>query len=91
MELTWDAVASAACYEIWSAINAPYFIPGADCVIPDPFECTYVVGTSFAGASLDDPANNYTYVVRAVSACGVVTSLASGRVGAFAYNVMPGN
>ena len=89
--VTWEAVAGAACYEIWSAINAPYFIPGADCVNPHPFACAYVVGTSFEGASPVSPASNYTYVVRAVSACGAASSLGSGRVGEFAYDVLPGN
>jgi YD repeat-containing protein len=90
VKVTWDAVAGAACYEIWSAINAPYFTPGADCADPGLFGCAYVEETSFEVASLGSPASNYTYVVRAVSACGAASSLASGRVGEFAYDVVPG-
>ena len=91
MKVTWAAVTGADHYEIWSAINAPYFTPGGDCSNPGPFGCTYVAGTSFVDASLGNPTSNTTYAVRAVSACGAVSSFSPGRVGEFEYDLLPGD
>jgi hypothetical protein len=91
VKVTWDAATGADHYEIWSAINAPYFTPGGDCGSPGPFGCTYVTGTSFVDASLGNPTSNTTYAVRAVSVCGAASSLSPGRIGEFAYNLLPGD
>lgn len=91
VQVTWAPVAGADHYEVWSAINAPYFDVGADCGNPDPFACAETGGTSFVAASLDSPASNLTYAVRAVNACGAVSAFTPGRVGEFEYEMLPGS
>jgi hypothetical protein len=90
-ELIWNAATGADHYEIWSAVNAPYFTPGADCFHPDPFGCADAAGTSFEDESLGGSTGNRTYVARAVSACGAVSPLGSLRVGVFEYEVVLGS
>jgi hypothetical protein len=91
VHLAWDAAAGAAYYEVWYAANQPYFTPGADCDNPAPYGCAYVAGSSFTHASLGDPAQNYSYVVRSGNSCGAVSPVSSVRVGEFDYPVVPGN
>ena len=61
LQLKWNQVPGATGYEVWHAVNAPYFAPGATCA-GNP-NCTAVAGTTHLQADLGDPANNHTFVV----------------------------
>ncbi len=91
VQVAWSAAAGATYYEVWYTANRPYFTPGADCGNPAPYGCAYVAGTSFLHASVGDPAQNYSYVIRAGNACAAVSPALSGRVGEFDYGLMPGD
>ena len=78
VKLTWGAVTGADHYEVWSAVNQPYFVPGADCTKPAPYTCTKVTGTSQTVTALGDPTNNRTYAVLAANACGGALGLPLG-------------
>ena len=92
VQLTWDSAAGATGYQVWRAVNEPYFAAGASCASPEPpHGCATVTGSSYIGASLGDPAQDTTYVVRAVNACGVAVSAAEPpRAGEFQYVLTPG-
>jgi hypothetical protein len=85
--LTWTG-AGAAQYEVWRAINAPYFAPGATCAgSPD---CAIVTDNSYTlDAALGDPSRNVYFLVIARSACGAA-SAASNRTGGFSFGLRPG-
>ncbi len=91
VQVAWSAAAGATYYEVWYTANQPYFTPGADCGNPAPYGCAYVAGSSFMHASVGDPAQNYSYVIRAGNACAAVSPALSGRVGEFDYGLMPGD
>ncbi len=74
LEIVWTPATGADRYEVWRAINAPYFTPGADCAAPGVYGCASVTGTSYPHAGLGDPASNYSYLVRGVSSCGAVST-----------------
>jgi hypothetical protein len=79
--LAWDAVAGASAYRIYRGAE-PYFPLGV------PYgSTTSTVWTDSAGAG--DPLINYTYVVRAVNACGESSALY--RLGEFDFALTPGN
>ncbi len=90
VKLTWPAAVGANHYELWSAANQPYFTPGASCSSPGALRCTSVAGTSYTDAVLGSATNNYTYVVRAVSACGSTSLSTTGRAGEFEYTLQRG-
>ena len=92
VQLTWDAAAGATGYQVWRAVNDPYFAPRTNCASPAPFGCATVTGTSYLDASLGDPAQDTTYVVRAANACGVGVAAAEvARTAEFGYALVPGN
>ena len=86
--LSWAAVPGAAGYEVWDAVNAPYFALGATCA-GNP-GCTGVTGTTHMPAALGDPANNHTFVVLSSPRCGAETAAAAYRTGEFDFRLSPG-
>ena len=95
LELSWDAVPGATNdtrYEVWHAVNAPYFAPGATCRNdPDPMGCKEVNSTTYTRTALGDPADNYTFVVLSIPRCGAAsTAAAAYRTGEFDYALTPG-
>jgi hypothetical protein len=90
LQLRWNAVRApdAAGYEVWDAVNAPYFAPGATCA-GNP-ACTAVTGTTVTPAALGDPANNHTFVVLSSPRCGAGTAAAAYRTGEFDFRLSPG-
>lgn len=88
VELSWASVSGADHYEVWYAVNAPYFLPGDDCAASPT--CTAVSTTAYrhTGAT-GNVANNYSYVVLAVDASG--RSSLYNRVGEFDYDLTPGD
>ncbi len=91
VEVSWTAAADAHHYEVWSASNDPYFMPGSDCSNPAPYACTSVPSVSFTDAPLGSPTTHTVYVVRAASSCGAVSAPGSGRAGEFEYDLLRGN
>jgi len=87
LELAWSAVPGASGYEVWHAVNDPYFTPGDACGVPGILGCTEV---AIPGITLQLPAANTTYAVRAVSGGSAAPSLSTGRVGVFVYDLAPG-
>lgn len=87
IEITWAAVSGAAHYELWYAVDNPYFAPGANCSNPGAFGCTIVAGTRFEHAS----PGNTTYVLRAVNACGTASPASADRAGVFQYDLVRGS
>jgi hypothetical protein len=85
--LTWTGN-GAAQYEVWRAVNAPYFAAGWTCAgSPD---CTIVTTNSYTlDAALGDPNSNVYFLVIARSACGAA-SAASNRTGGFSFGLRPG-
>ncbi len=88
VQLAWTAPAGAAQYQVWRALNEPYFSPGADCTAPGAYTCSETAGTSFAETLTAD---NPTYIVRAVSTCGGYSNAAYHRVGRFSFDLIPGD
>jgi hypothetical protein len=88
VKLTWPAVTGADRYEIWFAANKPYFTPGSNCASPAPYACQTVTGTSLTTAALGSTTNNYTYVAKAVNACGGASGSLSNRVGEFEFSLV---
>jgi hypothetical protein len=87
VQVTWSPVSGADRYEIWSAANNPYFTPGSNCANPAPYACQTVTGTSLTTAALGSTANNYTYVAKAVNACGGASGTLSNRSGEFEFGL----
>jgi serine protease AprX len=87
LQLSWDAVPGATGYEVWHAVNAPYFAPGAECA-GDP-GCT-AVSTTHTQAASGDPDNNHTFIVLSSPRCGAVTAAAAYRTGEFHFELIPG-
>ncbi|MCS6843113.1 MAG: S8 family serine peptidase [Caldilineales bacterium] len=85
VQVAWNAVPSAATYQVWWADNAPYFTPGGSCV----GNCAVVSGTTFSQAILGSAASNRTYVVRAANPCGSAAAH-SNRVAEFEFELTPG-
>jgi hypothetical protein len=88
--LEWPPVAGAEHYEVWTAVNDPYFSPGADCAAAA--NCSVTMSTSYTPEhALGDPGDNYAYVVRAANACGGgAVSPASNATAEFDYDLVPG-
>ncbi len=82
--LTWSAVSAADQYQVWKALDAPYFAPAPDASCTLEAGCEAVTGTSFTDPVLGDSGANATYLVRAAKSCGAV-SANSNRVGEFEY------
>jgi hypothetical protein len=95
VELAWTAVDGAEQYQVWRAVNNPYFSPPLDAACSGPAGCMVVpavpgtIHYTYADPVLGDPAANHTYLVRPVAACGAVAAVAS-RVGEFEFGLIPG-
>jgi len=85
--LSWAAVPGAAGYEVWDAVNAPYFAPGATCA--GDLGCT-AVSTTHTQAASGDPDNNHTFIVLSSPRCGAETAAAAYRTGGFDFRLSPG-
>jgi subtilisin family serine protease len=90
VQLRWGSAAGATGYQVWRAVNDPYFTAGASCAFPAPYACETVTETSYLHASLGDPAQETTYEVRAANACGTAAT-APPRAAEFEYALTPGN
>lgn len=82
--LTWSPVSGADQYQVWKALDAPYFSPAPDAACTLAAGCETVAGTSFTELVLGDPTANATYLVRAAKSCGAVSGN-SNRVAEFEY------
>ena len=87
VELNWSPVAGADIYEVWYAINNPYFTPGDDCeaaancqlATSPPAEPDHGSG---------NPDDNYSYIIRARNGCGgKAVSPDSQTVGEFDFSL----
>ena len=87
VELAWPAPAGAERYQVWRALNEPYFTPGDDCSSPGAYACTETIATSYPD---NVTADNPTYVVRALSTCGGYSDAAYQHVGRFRFSLIPG-
>ncbi|MEM7114986.1 MAG: hypothetical protein AAF614_21290 [Chloroflexota bacterium] len=80
IELGWTSSVPTA--NVYRATNDPYFTP-----------TTFYYGFVSSGWSdfqaANDPANNYTYIIRAYTSCG--ESVDSQRVGEFDFEIVPGS
>lgn len=90
VQVTWNPATGADHYEVWYAANTPYFLPGSSCASPAPYTCQAQTSTTFTHTAMGDPATNYSYAVRAVSACDAVTAPGTPRVGEFEFGLTPG-
>jgi hypothetical protein len=89
LRLEWTAVPGATGYEVWSAVNEPYFDPtGLSCAAPGPYGCVTTASTFIEVDQLGDPAQNTTYLVRGTSSCG--TGPFSARRGEFDFAMVAG-
>jgi serine protease AprX len=90
LQLNWHAVPVpiAAGYEVWDAVNAPYFAPGATC--EGNQGCIPVTGTTHTHAASADPDYNHTFVVLSSPRCGAETAAAASRTGEFSFRMSPG-
>lgn len=84
--LNWEPVADAEQYEVWQAVNDPYFKPAGDC--DDSDSCVETTDTT-ASQPLGDVQNNYTYVVLAAGDDDNRSGIAN-RVGTFLFALVPG-
>lgn len=85
VQLTWPAASGATQYEVWQAVNTPYFDPtGKSCASPAPYACTATANLTYLAAELGDTGANHTYVVRGANACGQVAGN-STRKGEFDF------
>ncbi len=92
IRLDWTAVLGANQYEVWSAIDSPYFDPsGGDCNNPAPYACSLETTNVFQAAHLGNPGENYSYVVLASHSCGATTTILSNRTGEFDFSLVPGS
>ncbi|MEM7114594.1 MAG: hypothetical protein AAF614_19310 [Chloroflexota bacterium] len=80
IQLSWASSVPTA--NVYRAANDPYFIPNS----------AYATGVSSSWNDIGvagDPANNYTYVIRALNGCG--ESADSQRLGEFDFTIVPGS
>ncbi len=90
IQLTWSQAVGATGYEVWDAINAPYFAPATNTLCAGDSRCTAVTTANHTAPALGDPANNHTYLVLPTHRCGARTAAASKRVGEFDFPLLPG-
>ena len=86
LQVSWTAVPGVTQYEVWWSTTTPYFTPGAVCTTG--LDCATASGTSFLHNPA--PAGNLSYIVRAVSSCGL-DATSYPRVGRFSFVLTPGN
>jgi len=84
IELDWSAVQGATSYNIYSALDEPYFMPGS------PYDDTTTMPWPDDGAA-GDPAENHYYIVRSVGCTGPIESDNSQRLGEFDFALAPGS
>ncbi len=84
VQLAWPSVTDSIAYIVYRSSNTPYFTPASP-----------AYATTFSNSWLDpdttsigDVADNYFYIVRAASLCGL--SADSNRVGEFDFQLLPG-
>ena len=87
VQLAWTAPVGAVRYQVWRALNEPYFTPGADCNSLSAYACNETTATSHPD---NVTADNPTYVVRALSTCGGYSDAAYQHVGRFRFSLIPG-
>ncbi|MCK5921642.1 MAG: hypothetical protein KAG66_11925, partial [Methylococcales bacterium] len=69
VELSWTPIGNAESYEVWSAVNDPYFVPSGDCALAT--NCVVESGNvSMPAHDIGNPIDNYYYTVIAVNSCG---------------------
>ena len=90
VQLDWDPVLGATRYQVWSAVNAPYFSPAPGNCATDA-RCTVVASHSYTETALGDPSRNPTYVVLPGHACGATATDPSPRTGGFGFGLAPGD
>ena len=92
IRLVWSAVTDAAKYQVWDALNDPYFDPtDHDCANPAPYACTEVTATSYQDSNaLGDAVKNHYYNILPVSSCGSAATTPSNRTGEFDFTLTPG-
>jgi serine protease AprX len=88
LQLSWSRVPGATGYEVWHAVNVPYFAPGAMCE-GNP-GCTVVTDTTHMPAALGDPTDNRTFVVLSSSRRDASAATAANRTGEFDFRLTPG-
>jgi len=90
VELNWSPVEGADAYEVWHAVNNPYFAPGDDCEAAA--NCQLTTTTSAEPEhGLGDASSNYSYIVRARNDCGgKAVSPDSGIAGEFDFDLSAG-
>ncbi len=90
IQLAWDD-AGVDTYEVWRSDNAPYFVPPNTACDQDA-ACTLVENaTTLTQAATGDALNNYSFVLRAVTACDTVSTGLSNRTGEFDFSLIPGS
>jgi subtilisin family serine protease len=88
LRLKWNSVLGATGYEVWDAVNAPYFTPGTACTTASG--CTAVNTDTHTQAALRDPVVNHAFVVLSGHRCGARTTTASNRTGEFDFELTTG-
>jgi len=81
VSLSWPPVPGAKLYQVYRAVNAPYFVPTT------PYSITYTPVFRDLGAT-GDPAANFTYIVTAANRFG--ESAMGKRIGEFDFALAAG-
>ena len=90
IQLSWN-VAGVDTYEVWRSNNAPYFIPPNTACNLDA-ACTLVENaTMLTQAATGETLNNYSFVLRAITACQTVSTGLSNRTGEFDFPIVAGD
>lgn len=90
VHLTWDDLGVPS-YEVWYTLDAPYFMPGADCSNPGAgLNCQLVNGVT-GYSHVINSSNNYYYLVLGINACGESSPATSTRLSRFRYSLVPGS
>jgi uncharacterized repeat protein (TIGR01451 family) len=86
LQLEWTDV-GAVRYSLWHSMEAPYFVPGADCSMA--LNCKTIGGTSFYHSGGAGDGNRYFYLVEAIDGSDHVFTT-SNRVGKLMVDILPG-
>ncbi len=89
LQLAWTAT-GADYYDVWSAVNTPFFTPGADCGNPAPYNCSSVSINTFSDSILGTPNFNHSYIIVARNSCGTTGAPSSDRTGEFDFGLQIG-
>jgi hypothetical protein len=91
VSLNWSIIPNAESYEVWYAINDPYFVPSGDCALAA--NCTVESGVSNMPAhDIGNPIDNYYYAVVAINSCGggSASAVATTRTAHFDFAIVVG-